>query len=123
MSQIVFGTGLQIYQAAVAGAHIGYNRSTDDHSKYEKMLDRHYRLMLANVQNRAERREIRANTKNSWRKAYLPLALALVHRHIGGQPCEEHARVYLTSDPATVFDIPMFHWNVIKRRSESLFSK
>jgi len=103
MSQIIFGTGLQIYQAAVTGAHIGYNRSTDVHSKYEKMLDRHYRLMLANVDNRAERREIRAITKNSWRKTYLPLALALVHRHIGGQRCEEHARVYLTSDPSQCF--------------------
>ena len=121
MSKVIFATGEQIYTAAVAGAMRGYNRSTDEHSKYEQVIDEHYKAMLSDVQNRSERRRIQKHTGNNWRKAYLPLSMALVHKHIGGQPCEEHARVYLTSNPARVFDIPMNHWNVLSKKSKQLF--
>ena len=121
MSNVIFATGEQIYTAAVAGAERGYNRSTDEHSNYEKVIDEHYKAMLNDVSNRAERRRIQKHTGNNWRKAYLPLSMALVHKHIGGKECEEHARVYLTSNPARVFDIPMNHWNVLSKKSKQLF--
>jgi hypothetical protein len=122
MFKVIFATGEQIYTAAVAGAKRGYNRSTDEYSKYAEVLDEHYKAMLGDVSNRAERRRIKKHTGKDWRKAYLPLSMALVHRHIGGQECEEHARVFLTSNPARVFDIPMNHWNEMNKQSERLFA-
>jgi hypothetical protein len=122
MSKVIYATGEQIYTAAVAGAVRGYNRSTDEHSKYEEVIDEHYKAMLSDVQNRSQRRRIQKHTGNNWRKAYLPLSMALVHKHIGGQPCEEHARVYLPSNPARVFDIPLDKWNEMAKLSEQLFA-
>ena len=122
MFKVIFATGEQIYTAAVAGAKRGYNRSTDEHSKYAEVIDEHYNAMLSDVSNRAERRRIKKHTGNDWRKAYLPLSMALVHKHICGQECEEHARVFLTSNPARVFDIPMNHWNEMSKQSEQLFA-
>lgn len=121
MCQVIFATGKQIYAAAVAGAIRGYNRTTDQHSLYAAALDEHYKAMLNDISDKADRREIEMQTQNDWRKAYLPLAIALVHKHIGGQECEEHARVFLTSNPARVFDIPMKHWNEMSKQSEHLF--
>ena len=122
MSKVIFATGEQIYRAAVAGAERGYNRSTDEHSKYEEVIDEHYKAMLSDVGNRTQRRRIQKQTGNNWRKAYLPVSMALVHKHIGGQLCEEHVRVYLPSNPARVFDIPMNHWNEMTKVSEQLFA-
>jgi hypothetical protein len=122
MFKVIFATGEQIYSAAVAGAMRGYNRSTDEHSKYAEVLEEHYKAMLSEVRNRRERRNIKRNTRNDWRRAYLPLSMALVHKHIGGKECEEHARVFLTSNPARVFDIPMQNWKEMSVQSDSLFS-
>lgn len=122
MSKVIFATGEQIYSAAIAGAMRGYNRSTDKHSTYEEVIEEHYKAMLSDVVNRSERRRIQKQTGNNWRKAYLPLSMALVHKHIGGQLCEEHARVYLTSNPARVFDIPLHQWNEMTKLSDQLFA-
>ncbi len=122
MSNSVFVTGQTIYAAAVAGAVRGYNRSTDDHSKYAQMIKAHYEAMTASVVNRAVRRRIRQCTNKNWQQAYLPVQLALVHSHILGQRCEEHARVYLTTNPTLVFDIPMEHWDSMQEESRKRFS-
>jgi len=122
MSKVIFATGEQIYSAAIAGAKRGYNRSTDKHSTYEDAIEEHFKAMLSDVVDGSERRRIQQHTGNNWRKAYLPLSMALVHKHIGGQECEEHARVYLTSNPARVFDIPMNHWSVMSKKSKQLFT-
>jgi len=119
MSNTIFATGEKIYQAAIAGASRGYNRSTDDYRKYERALCEHYREMLKTVGNRATRRGIQKSTGNDWRRAYLPLSLALLHKHKGGLPCETHARVYLCSNPGAVFDIPMLHWEEMKKACAS----
>jgi hypothetical protein len=120
MFEVIFATGEQIYTAAVAGAERGYNRSTDDYTKYAALLEQHYRAMLSEVGDRATKRRIQKQTSNSWRKAYLPLSLALVHTHIAFQPSEAHARVFLTSNPSTVFDIPMDYWDEMREQSEQL---
>jgi len=122
MSKVIFATGEQIYSAAIAGAIRGYNRSTDKHSTYEEVIEEHYKAMLSDVVNRSERRRIQKQTGNNWRKAYLPLSMALVHNHIGGELCEEHARVYLTSNPARVFDIPLHQWEEMTKLSDQLFA-
>ncbi len=119
MSNMIFTTGGKIYQAAIAGAAQGYNRSTDDHQEYERALCEHYQEMLKTVENRATRRGIQKSTGNDWRRAYLPLSLALLHKHKGGLPCETHARVYLCSNPGAVFDIPMLHWEEMKKACAS----
>jgi len=113
MYEFIFSTGQEIYNAGVAGAAIGYNRSTDNASKYAEIISEHYQAMLADVINPADRRRIQKQTGNDWRKASLPLQLALVHKHIAGKPCAEHARVFLTTRPDRVFDIPMAHWSAM----------
>jgi hypothetical protein len=119
MPNMIFATGKKIYQAAIAGAAQGYNRSTDDHHEYERALCEHYREMLKTVKNRATRRGIQKSIGNDWRRAYFPLSLALLHKHKGGLPCETHARVYLCSNPGAVFDIPMSHWEELKKACAS----
>ena len=120
MSQLIYATGKQIYEAAVAGAKRGYNRSTDDYYSYEEIISEHYKAMLEGLKTRAQRRLVQKHTGNDWRKAYLPLSLALVHKHIGGQECEEHARVYLITNPFCVFDIPMSDWNAMSQNFKHL---
>lgn len=121
MSEVIFATGEEIYAAAVAGAERGYNRSTDEHQTYERILGEHYETLLNNVSNIAERRRIQKRTGNDWRKAYLPLSMALVHQHVRGEPCEAHARVYLTSNRGRIFDIPMAHWEEMSQSSKRVF--
>lgn len=122
MSNEVYATGKQIYDAAVAGANCSYNRSTDDHSKYSDLISQHFSVMLADITNRADRRSVMKKTRNDWKQAYLPISLALVHKHKAGEICEEHARVYLPSNLNAAFDIPMTHWNAICKESARLLS-
>jgi len=82
MSNVMFASDEQIYKAAVADAERGYNRSTDNHSKYEEVIEEHYKAMLSEVVNKSERRRIQKHTGNNWRKAYLPLSMALVNKHM-----------------------------------------
>ena len=110
MPMMIFATGEQIYEAAIEGAKCGYNRTTNNYIHYEELISTEYEMLLSTLCNREERRTIRKQTRNNWRKAFLPLSLALVHKHIQGQPSEAHARVYLSSNPSTVFDIPMSRW-------------
>lgn len=120
MSNVVYATGKQIYNAAVAGANCGFNRSTDDHSKYSDFFSQYFKLMLSSVTNKSDRRDYLKITKNDWKKAYLPISLALVHKHKAGVPCESHARVYLRSKEGAVFDIPMKKWDAICEESARL---
>lgn len=122
MSNEVLATGSQIYAAAIAGAKRGYNRSTDEYIKYAQLLQKHYEAMLRTVVDKNERNNIIRNTGGNWRNAYLPLSLAMYHNHIGGKPCETHARVYLTTNPAAVFDIPLDDWQEFVEVSEELLA-
>ena len=122
MSNVVYATGKQIFNAAVAGANCGYNRSTDDHNKYSDLLSQHFNVMLADITNRADRRNVLKKTRNDWKQAYLPISLAIVHNHKAGEICEEHARVYLPSNPSAAFDIPMTYWKAICKESARLLS-
>ncbi len=108
---MIYVKGQDIFEAAVAGANLGYNRSTDQHGAYSAALKECFDELLATSGNRKERRSVMRNTKNDWRNAYLPLCLALYHHHIAGKPTDVHARVYLGTNPGAVFDIPMPYWN------------
>jgi len=103
--------GSDIYRAAIAGARASYNRSTDDYSVYSRKLKACYENCLSAVEDGHVKQRILENTCGDWRGAYLPLSLALFHTHRFGEPCEPHARVYLTSDPTSLFDIPMEYWD------------
>ena len=89
---MVYVKGQDIFKAAVAGANLGYNRSTDHHEAYEVALKECFDHFLATSGNRKERRSVMRNTNNDWRNAYLPLCLALYHRHIAGKPTAVPAR-------------------------------
>ena len=115
----VYVKGSEIYDSAVAGAKRRYNRSTDNYVAYEEALSKHYQTLLADIGDRRARRSVERKTKGSWKKAYLPLSLAMVHTHIGGEPSEPHARVYL-STLAQVFDIPLEHWKKFEVSSDRL---
>jgi len=111
MKKFAMVLGSDIYKAAIAGAREGYNRSTDKFDAYSRMLENCYEDCLADIEDSSVRKNIRRNTYGDWRRASLPLALAMVHHHKFGEPCEPHARVYLTTSPTSVFDIPMSFWN------------
>ena len=115
MSSTVYAKGSDIYAAFIRGAERKYNRSTDDYKSYEAQLSESYDYLLNCVGNRDQIRAIKRKTKGSWRNAYLPLSLALKHHHIAGEPVEEHARVYLASDPFSVIDIPMPEWEKLEK--------
>lgn len=109
--EVVFVKGQSIYNAAVDGAKRGYNRSTDDHTQYEKALAETFHQQLESCGNREERRSVLKKTKGDWRNAYLPICLALHHHHKAGVPCETHARVFMPPNYGAVFDIPLEHWD------------
>ena len=115
MSSTVYAKGSDIYTAFIRGAERKYNRSTDDYKSYEAQLSESYDYLLNSVGNRDQIRAIKRKTKGSWRNAYLPINLALKHHHIAGIPVEEHARVYLESDPFNVIDIPMSEWEKLEK--------
>ena len=120
MLKTVLVKGSDIYESAVAGAKSGYNRSTDDNMKYKELLRKHYESMLKTVENVEERKKIIRTTGGNWRHTYLPLSLAMFHSHIGGEPAELHARVYLSQFPTSVFDIPLSYWEKFEAKSAEL---
>jgi hypothetical protein len=107
----VYVKGQHIYNAAVEGAKRCYNRSTNDHTQYEKALAQMFQKHLDTCTNREERRAVIKKTKGDWRNAYLPICLALHHHHKAGVPCETHARVFMPPNFGAVFDIPLEHWD------------
>jgi len=115
----VYVKGSEIYEAAVAGAKRKYNRSTDNYVAYEEALSEHYKKLLVDIDDRRARRSVERKTKGSWKQAYLPLSLAMVHKHIGGEQSEPHARVYL-STLAHVFDIPLEYWEKFEVSTKEL---
>ena len=115
MSSTVYAKGSDIYAAFIRGAERKYNRSTDDYTTYEVHLAKSYDYWLKCAGSREQMRAIKRKTKGCWRNAYLPLNLALKHHHIAGEQVEEHARVYLASDPFAVVDIPMPEWKKLAK--------
>lgn len=116
----VYVKGQHIYNAAVEGAKRGYNRSTDDYTRYEELLSKVFEQHLNTCANREERRSVMKKTKGNWRNAYLPICLALHHHYKGGQPCEPHARVYMPPEMGAVFDIPLKDWDFFVKSSVRL---
>ena len=117
MSSTIYAKGSDIYMAFVHGAEQGYNRSTDDYAIYEEQLTQSYEHCLKLVGNREQIRAIKRKTKGSWRNAYLPLNIAMLHKKTAGQPVDVHARVYLADSPGAVVDIPWADWEKLEKAS------
>ena len=115
---IINCNGFDIYNAAVAGAKCGYNRSTDNSSRYAELIGECYNELLADVGDEDLQQQIIKNTNGKWQEATLPLCLALLHHHKAGKKCETHARVFLATNPVSVFDIPLLHWQRLCKQSE-----
>lgn len=83
------------YNACVAGAECGYNRTTYDYACLKGIID--------------AQRDAEGN---------VPVIFVMEHYYKLGQPCEVHARVMLGTD--YIFDIPMVYWNNLngKERAE-----
>ena len=120
MSKVIYAKGYEIYEAAVAGANLKFNRTTDDFKVYSDALKSHYKKLTSSIKDSALRKKVIKATNGEWYGAYLPLALALIHEHRALEKCEPHARVYLTTDPGMVFDIPMHSWNRMVNRNREL---
>jgi hypothetical protein len=116
--QVIFVKGRDIYKAAVAGAKRGYNRSTDDHSAYERALGACYDYHLSSVVEPSARLNIWRKTRGDWRNAYLPVSFLMEHKHIACKPSEAHARLAVHKDSMTVIDVPMDSWNSLKRNAK-----
>lgn len=120
---MIFANGNAIYKAAIAGAKRGYNRSTDDYSKYEALISNCYNNMLLTVEDEEERLQIIENTDGMWQNTVLPVFLVMLHKHKGGKECEVHARVYLQTMEGSVFDIPLLHWQRLSSKSTKYFNQ
>lgn len=107
MSSTIYAKGSDIYDAFVRGAEEKYNRSTDDYSLYEADLIKSYEYLLKCAVSAGQHAALMRKTKGSWRNAYLPLKLALLHYYKAGEPADTHARVYLANDPFTFTDISL----------------
>lgn len=119
----VYAKGQEIYNAAVEGAKRGYNRSTDDYTRYEELLSKVFEQHLNTCSDRTKRRSIMRNTKGDWRNAYLPITLMMQHKHKAGIPCEAHARVCLPPNYGAIFDIPLESWSRIAARCPLRFKR
>jgi hypothetical protein len=113
MTTVIFDLGDKIYNAALAGAALGYNRTTNEYQHYEKAINAVYQTNINGIPKEARYR-IQKITGNNWIKAYLPLCLAMFHYSKKGIPCEAHTRVYLSFNPGAVFDIPMKDWEKMR---------
>lgn len=120
MSTIIYARGYEIFDAAVAGAKLQYNRSTDNHKTYSEALRQHYKELTNSIKDIAVRKRVIKATNGEWYGAYLPLGLALIHEHRALEKFEPHARVFLTTDPGMVFDIPMKDWDRMVLRHQKL---
>ena len=117
MRNIVFASGTQIFDSAVEGAKRKYNRSTEDYSEYENMLNKFYEDMLNDKSNVELCKHVRKKTKNNCRNALFPMTILMLHKHRAMQPCETHARVCLMGNYSKVFDIPLEYWEMFESQS------
>ena len=115
MSNIIYATGETIFRALKNGAQQGYNRSTDNYNVYINKLNQHYEAMIADLETKKTRQNVRRFTHNNWRNAYMPIGLGLIHHHKALRPCEPHARIFLFHDMGHVYDITMDDWNEMER--------
>jgi hypothetical protein len=118
MANIQVASGQQIFDAAVEGAKRKFNRSTDDYSIYESMLNEFYEMMLSDNNNKAACDRVRNRTKNNWRNANFPITLIMYHKHRAMKSCETHARVCLTSFYNKIFDIPLEYWELFEEQNK-----
>ncbi len=116
MSTQIYAKGSDVYAAFINGAKRKYNRSSDDYTVYEARLTESFNQLIKAVTCREKQRAIIRKTKGHWKYAYMPLNLALLHHHQAGKLVETHARVYLTTDPHTVMDIPMEDWHRMSKK-------
>ena len=120
MLETVMAKGQVIYEAAIEGSKRGFNRSSTDYTAYERLLAKEYRDFVESIDDLNMRNDVLSHTEGDWRKAYLPLTLAMMHEHIAGKRAEKHARVFLTESPYAVFDIPLAQWKAIKKVSDKM---
>ena len=110
MTKTILATAKSIEKAMEAGNKRNYNHTIKSAGERRRLLENHFNRMLLTVKSDEAKQRILDNKIENRHGAYLPITLALIHKHKAGEPCEDHARVYLTSDPSRIFDIPMANW-------------
>jgi hypothetical protein len=109
MSDILVATGQELYNMAIAGAKLGFNRSTDDYTKYEASFKRLYDTHLSELPRKI-RRELSRKTKGDWRLAELPIYFLMYHAHIMGKPSRVHVRAMIPNGNFDIIDVPLDDW-------------
>ena len=110
MSSIIYAKGSDIYDAFILGAKRHYNRSTSNYGIYVKQISECYQACQEKLGDPEKARLVNLATNGEWINAYLPLSLEMFHHHKKGRPSDTHARVYLSTDPFSVVDIPLSKW-------------
>lgn len=107
-----------VFTAISNGAKEKYNQHVPA-EKAAAFLKDVYKECLAGC-SYGEQALITRNTKGKWENASLPVQFLMVHKHRGGQPCEEHVRVHFPIGKFNFFpvDIPMFDWEYLVETSE-----
>jgi len=116
---LIYTKGINIYNAAVAGAKRGYNYTTDDYTVYEAALQECFDDMLVGATT-AQRAEVMLNAKGDWRNANLPLTFLKLHKHVRDGGNEWHARVQIYNKAESVIDIKTSDWNKLEKASKRI---
>ena len=123
MTKTILATARSIEKAMEAGNKRNYNHTIKSAGERRRLLEDHFTRMLLTVKSDEAKQRILDNKIESRQGIYLPITLALVHKHKAGEPCEDHARVYLTSNPSRIFDIPMANWINMSTNFEAIASR
>jgi hypothetical protein len=120
MSETILATVTSIKRAMNNGAKRGYNHAIKEFKDRNQLIEDHFLAMVISVKNDEARLRIMKNKLDNPHNIMLPITLALIHKHKMGVPCEDHARVYFSSNPSRIFDIPMSNWINMKLYFEQM---
>ena len=123
MSETILATVNSIKKAMKKGCRLGYNHSIKEINEMDRLIEDHFKEMIMTVKNEKARLNIMKKKIKNPRTIMLPITLALVHKHRMGIECEDHARVFLTTMPGRIFDIPMTDWINMKLYYDEIINR
>lgn len=107
---LIFTSGINIYNAAVAGAKRAYNNTTHDYAAYEAAIKESFDCAKSDLDQHTYD-DVMMATKGDWRNALLPLELLKMHKHVRDNSGEWHVRVRIFNKNYSAIDIKLKDWN------------
>jgi hypothetical protein len=116
---LILTSGINIYNAAVAGAKRGYNYTTNDHAAYEAAIKESFDCAMSDLESHTYD-DVMEVTKGDWRNALLPLELLKMHKHVRANSGEWHVRVRIFNKNYSAIDIKLKDWNKLLKEYNAM---